>query len=363
MELDCSNGIPKAYKGTPRGDVRTKCEANKIKWIRKNPHRKEYVYVFRIITNILHIRFTRSKPFSPAVNRKEIMMSYTFSFSDNEQYGAANLNAVTARLVTSGVADSFKDGVPYNLSALNNLGTLLYTEGVVPESADNLRVTLTEGEIHIAPGTAFFQDGAVMEITVGGHTLPYTPDTELFVYLYNDLKKSNRCYPAAEPTMPEGDFVLLAKISADGTVSDKRVYAKGKLPGYASSAMYTVKIEDEVKLIDGKPESKTYILDGNYSHLLAVKRGTVGDYKERFNFCVGIYSFAQDDYISCDYADGNNCGLSVEKLTVYRSGNVSAHATVTQTAVGDKAAIRLDFECYHSGTTAPRSFPVTLYLF
>ena len=290
-------------------------------------------------------------------------MSYHFTFADNESYSAADLNAVTARLVTGGVADSFVDGVPYNLSALNDLGTVLYTDGVVPESTDNLRVTLKDGEILIAPGSAFFKSGAVIEITDGGHTLPYNPGTKLYVYLYNDLKKSNRCYPAAESEEPDGDFVLLAEISEEGKVTDKRVYAKGKLPGYASSAMYTVKIEDTVKLTDGKPESKTYLTDGSYSHLLAVKRGTLGDYRERFNFCVGVYSFENDDYVSCDYADGNNCGLSVERLTVYRSGSVSAHAAVTQTAVGDKAAIRLDFECFHSGVPAPEAFPITLYLF
>ncbi len=293
-------------------------------------------------------------------------MSYKFTFANNDTYGAEDLNAVTARLVSSGVADSFEDGVPYNLSALNDMGTILYTDGVVPESTENLRVTLKDNEILIAPGTAFFKDGAVMEITDGGHTIPYTPGTQLYVYLYNDLKKSNRCYPAAENLMPEGDFVLLAEIGADGSVTDRRTYAKGKLPGYASSALYTIKIEDEVKIIDGKPESKTYILDGKYSHLLAIKRGGVIDepYAHSiYDFCVGVYSFEQSDYMSCDCKRNDKVFFSVKELTVYREGDVSVDATVTPTAVDDKAAIRLDFKCEHAGTDAPESFPITLYLF
>lgn len=163
--------------------------------------------------------------------------------------------------------------------------------------------------------------------------------------------------------MPEGDFVMLAEISPEGELTDKRVYARGKLPGYASSAMYTLKIEDTVELVDRNPQSKTYILDGDYHFLLAVKRGSLGDYGQRFNFCVGVYDFQKGDYISCDYASGSTCGLSVKNLTVYRKGEVSAHATVTPTAVGNQSAIRLDFTCYHSGVPAPKSFPITLYLF
>ena len=48
-------------------------------------------------------------------------MSYKYSFSDNAEYGASDVNGLVSRLVSSGVADVFADGVAYNASALNGI--------------------------------------------------------------------------------------------------------------------------------------------------------------------------------------------------------------------------------------------------
>ena len=290
-------------------------------------------------------------------------MSYRFSFADNGVYGAADINAITARLVTGGVADSFTDGVPYNLSSINEMGALLYTDGVVPETDNSLKVTVSGDTAVIAPGTAFFASGAVMEITEGGHSLKFTAGKKQYVYLKNALSSENRCYPAISESEPEGDFVPLAEISESGEVTDTRVYAKGKLPGYASSAMYTLKIEDEVAVENGVPASKTYAIDKGYSCLLAVCRGTTDEVGKRYNYCVGIYDFAAGDYISCDYADEGNNGLKVTALTVFRKGVHHADAAVSTVAENGKAAVRLDFSYYHTGAEAMASFPISLYLF
>ena len=101
-------------------------------------------------------------------------MSYKFSFADNATYNAADINSITKRLVTGGVGDSFQDGVAYNVSKFNEAGKLLYTSGVVPESCQTLKVTkVSDTEILINPGNAFFNDGAVIEIEAGGETLSY----------------------------------------------------------------------------------------------------------------------------------------------------------------------------------------------
>ncbi len=283
-------------------------------------------------------------------------MAYTFSFADNETYSAEDINHITKRLVTEGVADFFTDGTPYNLSHFNEAGTLVYTEGVVPETVNTLKVAVSGKTVTIYPGTAFFSDGATIEIASGGHTLSRTLGAVNYVYLKNDLINSNTCYPAISTEAPSGIYVMLAEIAADGTVTDKRVYARGKLPGYASSAFYPMVIQDTVQIIGGQAESKTYALGNNAYRFLMAVNGGIGDSDESARACLGLYSFADGRYMSFDFV-GSSAALREDALTVYRSNVVnSAHAKVTHTATD----ITLDFTWYQD--TKESEFPITLYL-
>lgn len=230
-------------------------------------------------------------------------MAYKFSFADNGIYGADDLNNITKRLVTSGVADTFADGVPYNVSQINSAGECLYSSGVVPETVSTLKVTADNeaGTVLIYPGTAFFADGAVMEIEAGGHELIFTPGTKHYVYLKNDLTASNTCYPACTIEAPEGDFVPLAEIEEDGMVTDTRTYAMGKLPGYQSNALSALKIEDTVVLpphySSEANEIRTYqIGNNNYRYLLAVQDENGGGPGCKV---LSLYSFETGSCLSC----------------------------------------------------------------
>ncbi len=174
-------------------------------------------------------------------------MSYSFSFVPNNVYGAQDINEITKRLVTSGVEDIFEDGVPYNFSHINTISKNISTMGVIPEENTSLKVTNNgkvndEYTVTIAEGTAFFEDGSTITIYDGGETLAYTYGQKNYVYLHRDLNL-NRNMPKVTLTEPEGDYVPLAEIAEDGTVTDKRVFAKGKLPGYMSDYNNTKKIE------------------------------------------------------------------------------------------------------------------------
>ncbi len=227
-------------------------------------------------------------------------MSYNFSFADNISYGAQDVNKITSRLVTSGVEDSFEDGVAYNLSGLNEAGTLVYTSGVVSETILTLKVTAgnTQNTILINPGTAFFNDGSVIEIEAGGHELSYTPGVKNYVYLKNDLISTNTSYPVCSEDAPTGDFVYLAEISENGKISDKRTYAKGKLPGYQSNDNYRMVIKDYVYLEGKSTVSKTYdIGNNNFKFLMVRNEGVLNSY-ETVNYGLGLYDFETGKYIS-----------------------------------------------------------------
>lgn len=288
-------------------------------------------------------------------------MAYKYSFCDNESYGAEDINNITKRLVTAGVEDAFVDGVPYNLKKINEAGSVLYTPGTVAEDINTLRVeNQGDGTVLINPGTAFFADGAVMEISEGGHSLSIPSGEKSYVYLMNDLANSNACYPACTTEVPTGDYVMLAEISADGTVLDKRTYAMGKLPGYQSNSGMPLCIADTCALKPRETVKKSYTIgDNHYKYLLAV------GYKEKSTQCetLGIYRFTDGAYLSfCrEISETTNSLLYDWKLCLYAGSRWHASADVSFS----EGVLNLSIRCTDGLISAsPTStFPILLYLF
>ncbi len=257
-------------------------------------------------------------------------MSYKYSFADNEVYSAADVNNITKRLVTSGIEDSFTDGVAYNVSKFNEAGKLLYTSGAVPESCLSLKVEdAGEGKILINPGKAFFDDGAVIEIEAGGETLSYVSGSKNYVYLKNDLINTNRCYPCCTASEPEGDYVLLAEIDASGNITDKRTYAKGKLPGYQSIAERVLVIDETVSKVAEASEkylrgSVTFdIGNNNYEYILVYSPFIDIDNMN----CIGIYDIINKTYLSF-YGTNISSQTGLPYGAAYSANNVTSHADV-----------------------------------
>lgn len=167
-------------------------------------------------------------------------MSYTYSFFDNQTVGAYDLNNTTKLFMTKGIEDSFEDGVPYSITKLNDIVYSKGGAGVVPESNDTLKVTVADGVATINTGTAFFEDGTTITITEP-EKLSIEGTGTHYVYLKSSVEE-NKAYPVISTIAPSGNVVPLAVISGDGQVSDKRCYAKGKLPSiYASDAGIAMK--------------------------------------------------------------------------------------------------------------------------
>ena len=162
-------------------------------------------------------------------------MAYTYSFFDGQTAGAEELNRWVSLFVSGGVADCFENGVPYSLTKLNDMVKNNCSEGVVPQNNRSLQVSVVGNNVVIEPGIAFFADGSVIEITEK-ETLSFAKGTECFVYLVSNSEE-NKAYPAVAKTLPQGNVVPLAKISAESTLEDLRRYAKGRVPSfYASDA-------------------------------------------------------------------------------------------------------------------------------
>ncbi len=237
-------------------------------------------------------------------------MAYKYSFADNETYSATDLNEITKRLVTSGVEDAFSDGVAYNVSRFNEAGKLLYTSGVVPETCMTLKVVPNgDGKVLINSGRAFFNDGAVIEIQVGGESLEYVVGARNYVYLKNDLLNKNECFPCCTTEEPTGDFVLLAEIDESGEIFDKRTYAKGKLPGYQSYAENVLRIKETLTFTLESSEKNLYetltfdLGPNNFEYIMTYREYGVGEDGRTYNSCLGVYDIANNRYRSLHTTD------------------------------------------------------------
>lgn len=170
-------------------------------------------------------------------------MAYITGFSDNQLIGVDDLNAITKRLVTSGVGDVLTDTGSIEVTSLNGLTAAVLKDGVVPETNTSLKVSKSGNIITIQPGLAFFADGSFIEIT-SAHTLSSSLVSG-YVYLLNDVALGER-KPKVTASYPAGDFVMLAQI-VSGSIVDKRKYAKGRVPAYSSYSGYPLLVSKEVQ--------------------------------------------------------------------------------------------------------------------
>lgn len=160
-------------------------------------------------------------------------MGYKYSFMDNVTYGAEDINETISRLTTSGVSVCPTEGSL--IDAINTVTSEVATEGV-EFNADSCAVSDAEtGFIKISQGTAFFENGVTITIDEEGIVIP--KEKECYVYLYHDFD-ANTCYAATAAELPEQRYVPLAFIDSDGTITDKRIYAKNKLAPSAPGGVF-----------------------------------------------------------------------------------------------------------------------------
>ncbi len=188
-------------------------------------------------------------------------MSYTYSFFDDQTVGAYDLNNITRLFVSKGIEDPFEDGVPYSITKLNDIVYSKGSTGIVPENNDTLKVSVSGENVTINKGTAFFGDGTIITITAP-HELKLEGEGKHYVYLKSSVEE-NMAYPAISTTEPIGNFVLLAEITEDGEIIDKRVFAKGKIPSmYASDAGIALKATGFVT----EPNQELVLSEGGHTY-------------------------------------------------------------------------------------------------
>ena len=198
------------------------------------------------------------------------MSNYKYTFFDNQTVGVDHLNEITKSLVSGGISAVYS-GVDFNVADINDNNKAILTGGVVPETDYNLKVTAVgSGKYLINQGLCFFNNGTTMEILSGGEEIVVPQWVTSYIYLVSDSNKMACYVEVLQSEKQTGEFILLAVINADGTVVDKRTYAKGKVPGfYASSEQMNINITETYRsgYISGGKNIEIPIGLGNYKHL------------------------------------------------------------------------------------------------
>ena len=224
-------------------------------------------------------------------------MAYKYGFFDNQKIGVDDLNGITERFVTDGIAID-----PKSVGEFTGFNSMLSTMGVVPETVASLKVYMKDGILYITPGCAFFENGTFIEITEA-ETLEYTENVTNYIFLRSD---ANACtaYPVCSEKKNEEQDVLLAILNADGTITDKRQYAKGKSPCYYSSANNSLGFDAVFE-----PESEKYEFDigvNNFTKMILVFKSEHYSPNEYDHYTLSFVEFNDDGSVktSLSYVRG-----------------------------------------------------------
>ena len=183
-------------------------------------------------------------------------MAITYSFADNTVYGTEDINDITKSLVGAGVAP-FVSKESYNVSDLNALTEALVGAGV---QMDGCMCTVHDKEtqymaVLVAQGVVFFENGVRLAIDSDGYMVSVTPNTAGFIYAYYNKALQTADIMFAESLPENGEVVLLAEISAEGELRDKREFAQSKIATLGRNLTYEAKLTE-------RPQ---YLYEGNSS--------------------------------------------------------------------------------------------------
>lgn len=182
-------------------------------------------------------------------------MGYKCSFMDNAAYTAQDVNEAIGRIAGDGAAFSNTG------DTLSDLNTAL--AGIVGSGTQlcGCEVTKTGDVYKIGAGTCFMDDGS--QITFDSDGYEFTPEEGVKNYVYVKRNAVNNSIDVViSQTAGSGDYVPLAEIAADGSVSDTRKFATAKVVLKSSQSIPTRKFHMQKNF---SPYDTTFELNAGYS--------------------------------------------------------------------------------------------------
>ena len=243
-------------------------------------------------------------------------MAIKYSFVDGELYGTEDINDIARNLVGAGVMP-FLAKESYNVSDLN-----LITKDIVESgtSLEGCKCTMQNAGaedmyISIGQGIVFFESGVRLTVDEAGYVVAAVPNIHgyIFAHYSPSLQKADIVFAAELPT--DGEIVILAEVLADGSLRDKRVFARSKVATMGRNISLTANFENVTPTLIREDES--------FSHYKIAR--VPGVDLSKFNYAImtnGELSFEKVQ-LTCFYDLVKNKGIfSIQNYNAVASGNL-----------------------------------------
>ncbi len=223
-------------------------------------------------------------------------MAIKYSFIDSVIYGTEDINDITACLTGAGIAPFLSKG-SYNVSDLNAMTSALIEEGT---SLDGCRcsvenIATSEMGVAVSQGIVFFESGARLCVDEGGYFVKVQPNTEgyIFAHFSPALQKADIVFDINLPT--DGEYVLLARLEADGKLKDERIFARSKVATLGKNVTLNTEFEKITPEFLGIEE---------YNYVYIVAKAPYVDLS-RFNYAL-VFSPGMNTYGIINLSNKNN---------------------------------------------------------
>lgn len=206
----------------------------------------------------------------------------------------------------------FEDNKEYSVDALNNITKALVTRGIL-QYGSKCMPSISGATVSVADGICVFDNGAKIKFNEPKTVDIHTGNTN-YVYFLND-SNTNRITLVNSLTEPtEGDFVMIAVISENGVLTDRRKYSKANCKIYGDkNAMYVYELT-----ITAKHETQTLEieLDGSEFNFVGAKDGDLFRcYKLTDDNGVDIYDGITKTWHAISGDDGNDASWTNLNIT------------------------------------------------
>lgn len=136
--------------------------------------------------------------------------------------------AQNTTILTGTYSTDFINGITYPVHKLRGLIGALIGKGVFTDHINSMKVIPQgAGKIKIISGRAMFEDGGLFAVDAEGVILEI-PEDGCYVYLQNGYE-TGEAMAMVSKTAPGQDAIPLAVIDGNGTITDKRIFARMKI--------------------------------------------------------------------------------------------------------------------------------------
>ena len=240
-------------------------------------------------------------------------MGYRVDFLDNTAVTAEYLNSAAEDL--GGGVLAFADDMVYGVDDLNGIAGALIEKGV----SRGCGLSVSGENVTIAEGVLFMPDGRKVVIDTGGVTLSFAAGTVHYVWFYKDAL-TGFVAPRCTIEAPSGEYVLLGRVSAEGTIEGRpeRAVMKNPYLGLHGTESFT-----ESYVWDGATEETLLweyeLQDVGYRHITVYSTGYTSNSLTKDAFCgfvntetgaaftvmQNVHSYAERYEVGYSYASDN----------------------------------------------------------